>query len=151
MAYFKDFTPCTYFDADDWLCRLMAIGWIEHGQPFPRGAVAGGVLERIAVLREEFGKAFPGQMFRGLHNCTLCVANGNGYSPLDRSHINLFIPHRGFVFVAPGRVDHAIHAHGYQPPESFLQALMDCPSPLSDAFREAIRASNRGDDAPLYR
>lgn len=151
MAYFKDFTPCTYFATDEWQCRLMAIGWIEQGKPFPRGTVGDGVIERIATLREEFGRAFPAVAFRGLHECSLCDAGGNGASPLKHSHINLFLPHRGFVFVAPGRVDHAIQAHGYQPPESFLQALMHCPSPLSESFQQTIRASNRGVDAPLYR
>lgn len=151
MAYYQDFTPCTYFDTDAWLCRLMAIGWIEHGRPFPRGPVDSRVAERIATLRREFGQAFPAIAFRGLHHCSLCEASGKGLSPLEQSRFNLFVPHRGFVFVAPGRVDHAILAHGYQPPESFLQSLMDCPSPLSESFRQAIRAANRGEDAPLYR
>jgi hypothetical protein len=70
---------------------------------------------------------------------------------LDNSHINLFIPHRGFVFVAPGRVDHYIEVHQYLPPESFIDALLTCPSPLSVEYRDAIRASNRGVDAPLFK
>jgi hypothetical protein len=37
MAYYKDFRFCTYFDTGAWLCRLVAIGWIEHGKPFETG------------------------------------------------------------------------------------------------------------------
>jgi hypothetical protein len=145
MTYYKDFTPCTYVDANDWLCRLMAIGWIERGKRFPKGHSASLSVERIHLLREEFGRAFPSISFRGLHDCSLCMAR------LDQSHINLYIPHRGFVFVTPARVDHYIQEHQYLPPESFIEALLNCPSPLSEDYRIAIRASNRGIDAPLFK
>jgi hypothetical protein len=151
MAYYKDFTPCTYFDESSWLCRLMAIGWLEQGKPFPKGLTDNVAVERIHVLRDEFRTAFPSIVFRGLHDCSLCAARNAAGATLDQSHINLFIPYRGFVFVAPARVDHYIHAHEYLPPESFVEALLVCPSPLSAEYRSAIQASNRGVDAPLFR
>jgi hypothetical protein len=151
MAYYKDFTPCTYFQESDWLCRLMAIGWLEGGKPFLKGRTDSLAIERIHVLRGEFRTAFPSIVFRGLHACSLCCVGNAGGATLDQSHINLFIPHRGFVFVAPARVDHYIQEHGYLPPESFVEALLACPSPLSPEYRSAIQASNRGVDAPLFR
>ena len=129
----------------------MAIGWIERGNHFPKGRTDNVVLERIHALRDEFRTAFPSIVFRGLHACSLCSAGNAGGATLDQSHINLFIPHRGFVFVAPARVDHYIQAHEYLPPESFAEALLACPSPLSPEYRSAIQASNRGVDAPLFR
>ncbi len=149
--YFKDFTPCEYFDTGAWRCRLMAIGWIERGKPYTVGATVARAIERIPSLREDFRLAFPAHSFRGLHTCSICSAQEPASPSLDQSHVNLFIPHRGFVFVAPGRVDHSIETHAYQPPESFIAALLDCPSPLGVEYRAAIRASNRGEDAPLYR
>lgn len=151
MAYYKDFTPCTYFDGSGWLCRLMAIGWLERAKPFPKGRTDNLAVERIHVLREEFLKAFPSIAFRGQHDCSLCAARNGGGATLDHSHINLFIPHRGFVFVAPARVDHYIRAHEYLPPETFIEAILACPSPLSAEYRSAIQSSNRGVDAPLFK
>ena len=120
MAYYKDFTPCTYFEESRWLCRLMAIGWIERGKPFPKGRTDNAVIERIHMLRDEFRAAFPSIVFRGLHTCSLCAACNAGGATLDQSHINLFIPHCGFLFVAPARIDHYIQAHDYLPPERRL-------------------------------
>ncbi len=55
------------------------------------------------------------------------------------------------MFVAPARVDHYMQEHAYLPPESFIEALLACPSPLAAEYRDAIRASNRGVDAPLWK
>jgi hypothetical protein len=150
MTYYKDFTVCHYFNTGDWLCRLMAVGWLEQWKPFPRGEVPIGAVERLWLLRQEFKEAFPHILFRGWHNCTICEYTSGATTPLKDSHINLFIPCEGFVFVAPGRIDHYIECHGYQPPESFLNAVLECPSPLSNKYREMIRAVNRGYDPPLY-
>ena len=150
MAYYKDFSVCDYSDRDTWLCRLMAIGWIEQGKPFEKGRVDTAVLVRIQSLRDEFSTAFPSFNFRGLHTCSICKIHNPSHAPLDGSNVNLYIPHRGFVFVAPARVDHYIEVHKYLPPESFLESLLACPSPLSPEYRELIQASNRGFDAPLF-
>jgi len=151
VTYYKDFTPCPYFNEGEWLCRLMAIGWLDRGKPYPKGPADDRVLERIHFLRGEFGRGFPSITTRGLYACTLCAVHNTGGTALDKSHINLFIPHRGFVFVAPGRVDHHIQAHEYLPPESFIEALLACPSPHSAEYRSAVRASNRGLDAPFFK
>lgn len=151
MAYYKDFTVCAYFDSSEWLCRLMAIGWLEQGKPYSKGSTDSKVVDRIHLLREEFKEAFSSVKFRGLHSCSLCPAIYADSALLDYSHINLFIPHRGFVFVAPGRVDHYIEMHHYRPPESFIDSLLACPSPFSSEYRDAIAASNRGVDAPIFK
>jgi hypothetical protein len=151
MTYYKDFTPCTYFDGHSWLCRLMAIGWLEHGKPFPKGRLSNLVVERVNVLRDQFFKAFPSLAFRGLHQCSLCAERKQSDATLAQSHINLFIPHRGFVFIAPARIDHYMQVHDYCPPESFIEALLDCPSPLSLEYRIAVQASNRGVVPPLFK
>ncbi len=146
MTYFKDMTVCSYFDRQDWLCRLMAIGWLERSGEYSRGYTDPKLTDKLIILRREFAEQFPGMKFRGLHGCTLCTAP----TILDESHINLFIPTEGFVYVAPGRIDHYIQAHGYAPREHFVEAVLACPSPASDEFRELLARANRGYDAPLY-
>jgi hypothetical protein len=149
MAYYRDFTVCGYFPQDQWLCRLMAVGWIERGKPFDKGGVPNGVIEKLRLLRGEFAEVFPRVLFRGLHSCTVCEHSSAG-DVLSDSHVNLFIPHQGFVFVAPGRVDHYVETHGYRPPDSFVSSVLACPSPSSFEYRELLRAANRGVEAPLY-
>jgi hypothetical protein len=151
MAYYKDFTVCDYFDGSMWTCRLMAIGWIEHSKSYPKGNADPLFIRKVNTLRANFRDAFPDICFRGLHCCTLCKMAGSLDVSLDNSHINLFIPLGGLVFVAPGRIDHYLEAHNYLPPESFMRAVMDCPSPLTEEYREKMRAANRGQDAPLFR
>lgn len=151
MTYYADFTVCDYFPSGEWLCRLIAVGWIEHGRPFPQGEVRSDLTTKIRNLREEFGRWRPDLAVRGQHVCSICRASHGEPAPLDGSDINLFIPHPGFVFVAPGRVDHYIDHHGYLPPESFIDAVLACPSPSTDAYRDRLSASNRGVEAPFFR
>jgi hypothetical protein len=149
--YYKDFTVCDYIASDGWLCRLIAVGWLEHGKPYDIGDVNLDVVSKIKELRKELeGAVFPSVKTRGLHRCSICQSTGDA-GVLVGSHINLFIPHQGFVFLAPGRVDHYVEAHRYLPPESFTNSVLKCHSPLSAEYREALRAANRGYDPPLWR
>ena len=141
MAYYKDFTVCDYVDGSMWTCRLIAIGWIEHSKSYPKGNADLLFIRKVNTLRANFLDAFPHKCFRGLHDCSLCEAAGR----LEDSHFNLYIPLGGLVFVAPGRIDHYLEVHNYLPPESFISAVMDCPSPLTEEYRELMRAANRGD------
>jgi hypothetical protein len=125
----------------------MAIGWLELGHEFRTGTVARRLLEKLASLRLEFvGSSFPGTTCRGLHACSLCKNN----EPLSESHINLFVPTVGFVYVSPGRIDHYIETHGYSPPEHYVDAVLQCRSPTSAEYRALLCAANRGYDAPLF-
>jgi len=150
MTYYKDFTECTYFNNKEWQCRLMAIGWLENGKPYDKGSVYSDVLDKIKLLNKEFRKAFPEIVFRGLHGCSLCKEKSNKENHLDNSCVNLFIPHQGFVFVAPGRIDHYIEEHGYKPPQSFIDSVLECHPPISIQYKNAMKSSNRGVNVPLY-
>ena len=143
MAYFKDFTVCEYFQpCDEWLFRPIAIGWIERGKPYTRGENPPEIFTKLDNLRKE-SIASLHTTFRGLHCCSICERA----EPLECSHVNLFIPHEGMVFLAPGRIDHFMEQHQYAPPESFVLAVMQCPLPGTEAYREKIRIANRGVDA----
>jgi hypothetical protein len=90
---------------------------------------------------------FPAIAHRGLHACSLCEDKGL----LSGSHINLFVPTAGFVYAAPARIDHYIEVYLYAPPQHFIDALIECPSPKSAEYRAARAAANRGYDAPIFR
>lgn len=174
MTFYKDMDLCDYhegaYSAENWDCPLLTIGWIEFQHGFSVGEVSDDLLAKLKVLTKEFGEAFPGLQFRGLHACSICENATDVDTPPDRyvrvpfidgklvlsgatlddSCINLFLPGKNVVFIAPGRIDHYIEVHSYRPPEEFLLAVKNCESPLSRAYAESIRAVNFGNKPLLY-
>jgi hypothetical protein len=74
--YYEDLTLCRYhtgpLDADSWRVPLRAIGWLESGHGFNRGATPTGLTEYLGTLIDSAEGVFRQYNFRGLHDCTLC-------------------------------------------------------------------------------
>jgi hypothetical protein len=158
MTYFADLSPCSYhngpFDAGNWRCPLLAVGWLDHPNDFPKGGqLAETVRDRLAFLRFAFANAYASILFRGWHQCSLCLAKGvdNKRATLADSHINLLVPGGDCVFIAPGRIDHYVEKHAYLMPVRFSLALMQCPDPRDMAYESALFAANEKSDSPLSR
>ena len=156
MAYFADLSPCVYhggaLDAGSWRCQLLAIGWLEYPNEFPKGGqFTDNIRDRLAFLRFAFAQAYPSQSFRGFHDCSWCRGEGilGLGATLRDSHINLLIPDADCVYAAPGRIDHYVERHGYLLPNEFLRALMRCPDPRSDDYEPMLSRANRGVRSPL--
>jgi hypothetical protein len=153
VAYFHDHEPCDYHSgahsAADWFCPLEAIGWLEYPNPFPTGPAPVGLTDHIRRLAADFGTAFPAINFRGLHDCSLCRANGEE-PRLEDSHVNLFIPTDRAVLLAPARIDHYVEAHAYLPPADFLEFVTRCPKPGSNEYRRVLSEVNGGNESPLF-
>lgn len=150
MTHFRDLELIRYHngpcDAEQWHCPLLALGWLERGKPFAIGVCKLIFIEKLVELREQFKLAFPEFSFRGLHECSMCE-NGGG---LNDSHVNLFIPGKKVVYLAPGRVDHYIQAHEYLPPQEFIEAVLSCPDPRSNRYASALINLNLGKRPPLF-
>jgi len=73
-----------------------------------------------------------------------------GVELLRDSHINLFIPGPGVIYLATGRADHYIDFHSYVPPAAFVDALMACPDPDSAEYKAALLRLNKGQEPPLF-
>ncbi len=149
MTHFPDLSPLYYhsgpLDSDEWNCPLLAIGWLDSEFTFQTGGTPKGLAAHIESLRNASWDSFPQYVFRGLHGCTLC----NDGTYLSESCVKLFIPGDHKVYVAPGRIDHYIDHHNYQPPEEFLQTLVMCPDPKSPEYWAALKSSNGDDAIPL--
>jgi|SRR6516164_5096908 hypothetical protein len=153
MAYFADFSACSYhrgpFDAGSWRCPLLAIGWLEYPNEFPKGGrLAEDVRDRLAFLRFAFSQAHSSHVFRGWHDCSWCRADGVK-ATLHDSHINILVPDVNRVFIAPGRIDHYVERHGYLLPKEFLGALMQCPDPRDSNYETMLASANGGVGSPL--
>ncbi|HMD32298.1 MAG TPA: hypothetical protein VKG84_10345, partial [Candidatus Acidoferrales bacterium] len=51
---------------------------------------------------------------------------------------SLFVPGKGFVFVAHPMIAHFVDAHGYDPPAEFWKAVKNCPGVQSVLYRQAM-------------
>jgi len=149
MTHFVDLSVCCYhsgaYASNEWRCPLLAVGWIETGHKFPIGLSPEWLLRKIADMRHSMSTTFISQKFRGLHQCSICP----GKDFLQDSHINLFVPGNGCVYLAPGRIDHYIELHKYRPPSEFIDALAICPDPTQSDYFSALRASNNSEMPPL--
>jgi hypothetical protein len=155
--YFKDLDLCTYhsdhLDADAWAVPLRAVGWLEDPEPFTRGDAPEGLVEKLLTLAGQTRRAFAQYQFRGVHECSLCVAEGLGKSGggIGWSQENLILPGAGEVYAAPGGVAHYVSDHRYLPPAEFIAAAMACPDCGSIEYLEALVRANKGNVVPLER
>jgi hypothetical protein len=151
--YFADLDLCFYhpgpLDAYEWQVPLRAVGWLEHPHEFNKGAAPNGLVARINELAKQSSAVYSGVTFRGLHQCSHCLAAGPPAPPLSGSHVNVFVPGISAVYAAPAAIIHYIEQHSYQPPAEFVEAVQRCPDCRSEAYRAALRAANGGVEPPL--
>ena len=144
MAWFEDGAPCNYFGRELTPC-LRAVGWLAKPKPFTTGPLDQRVYDKLQELREGRQHArwiwLLQFMFIGRHECDFCSGPDAAWCSM-----NLLIPGRGFLFVAPDLILHYMEAHDYRPPPEFCQAVLDCPPVPSTAYLEAISA-NEGNAA----
>jgi hypothetical protein len=154
MTYFKDLESVHYhgdnhggpYCADGWKCSLLAVGWLEKNEIYSTGSCSPQIPAKLSALRHQFGAAFPAYSFRGLHECSMC---DDGRRLLHDSHINLLIPGKDAIYMAPGRLDHYIDMHSYAPPPEFVDAVLLCPDPRSPEYKASLLRLNGGQQHPL--
>lgn len=151
--HYKDLELCRYhsgpFDADSWCVPLYAIGWLEDPHPFLRGAAHAGLLERLRALVANARALYSQYYFRGVHDCSICLAEQQISPGPPWSQENIFVPGVDVVYVAPGGIIHYVEAHAYVPPQQFVEAVLACPDYGSPEYEHALRASNAGNAPPL--
>ena len=126
--YFDDLSPYQYGRAapDP---TIVNVGWLSRDHDYQTGKTAPEFLEAMRAL-----VAAPVNLFRGAHLCEFCPAppvvttpkglrliepppgtSGNGEIRVVASD--------GRTYVAPVMVLHYIQAHGYRPPQAFIEAV----------------------------
>jgi hypothetical protein len=128
--YFADLSTETQVDGG---AHVRAIGWLSRDRPFATGDVPSEFSARLRSLcaaSSVAARALRWPAAGGLHECEFC----GDYSSAG----NLGVPAGELLFVAPQMVAHYVDHHHYEPPASFLSAVMSCPEPGTEAFRLAI-------------
>ncbi|MGJ4995029.1 hypothetical protein ACQR0Z_11475 [Bradyrhizobium sp. HKCCYLS3077] len=127
MTSIKDLEPCRYFPV---ACdALVTVGWLGTDTAFDTGAVSGPFVNRLKELCSEPWQPFASA---GVHACELCQFDGPTRSA------NVFVPHRGRIYVAPVLIVHYVAAHWYRPPDVFIDAVLACPPIRSMAYKTAL-------------
>lgn len=94
------------------------IGWLEAGRPYAAGTVPAAFVERLKAVQDVHWM----NVCLGAHRCDLCpdqetsAPEGNG---------EVRIPGEpGIAYAAPFLIAHYVTAHGYRPPQVFIDAVL---------------------------
>ncbi|MDE7252660.1 MAG: hypothetical protein K2O32_06940 [Acetatifactor sp.] len=144
--YFKDLTKYEYHgDLED----SLNIGWLENGHLFNQGSVSEKFMDKLwGYLR------YPVRIFRGFHTCDLCEKPNTGVPVVEYKGQKRKVGYYemrvwgkdGNVYAAPSLIFHYILQHGYQPPQEFIDAVMDSENPDSDEYYQKVLAYSKGED-----
>src|SRR6266850_6579233 len=138
--YFPDLTPYGYYvESDD--PSALNVGWLDAAHEFTKGTPPPGFLERLRILSRTRVK-----QMRGFEVCPFCpelhsLLKPGNWSEQDRTlYHSCFEDGRfssaeirvsgqdGRIYASPIMVLHHVEAHGYLPPEDFVEAVMQTVS-----------------------
>jgi hypothetical protein len=115
MPFFEDLTPYAYFHPDPDPPGTVNVGWVDWGQPYPKG-------ETTETFRSKLRDLCRTSVRRtnGLYLCSMCFGPAR---PTSSDEIRVK-GKAGRVYAAPALIAHYVEAHGYKPPEEFIEAVM---------------------------
>ena len=145
MSWFRDLDRYAYIPdtaAED--SKLVAVGWLEKGQPYTTGEVRDDIVDKLLTLLVD---PWQPAVSAGHHRCSFCRISGGpgGLNHLGQlvkmGNLNLFVPGAGCIYVAPSSIPHYIDAHEYWPPVEFCDAVLACPDMRTPEYLRAILAN----------
>jgi hypothetical protein len=116
------------------------VGWLDAHRHFDRGSVPPAFLDRLWGICK-----LPVAVAPGCLPCSLCVPartativkRGQESLLLGTAEIRVF-GHGQRVFAAPDLIYHYVVDHAYLPPTEFIEAVLQGPSPESQAYRDNV-------------
>lgn len=111
---------------------VRAVGWLDIAHPYTQGAVEPAFVE---ALQRHVQTAWAPIASAGPHFCQFCPETRGGRVGAAG---NVWIPSERALFIAPELVVHYITAHGYRPPDAFIEAVLTCPPQGSPEYFERL-------------
>lgn len=136
----EDLTPYSDCPCDEILgFDPLAVGWLEHGQPFTIGSVPQGFAEQLlGFCQPEYGVCpLPRPRPCPLDNHPVIITINGREVNLGTAEIRVIGEEE--IYAAPALIYHFVTAHHYQPPDEFVDAVLNGPQPQSAEFRALIR------------
>lgn len=125
MPFFEDLSTYEYGPAGDG-GDVRNVGWLGNGHDFHIGEVPDGFADRLARLVV----SHPVNRTRGWQECPFCAGEYPIRIDVDGERRALGDAEirvsgaGGRIYAAPTLVVHYVNAHGYRPPEEFIEAVM---------------------------
>ncbi len=143
--YYEDLTKYEYMGTED----SLNVGWLEKGHFVNQGEVSGEFIRKLwKYLR------YPVQVCRGFHNCDFCKKPAKGVPIVafqgEKREVGYYEIRvwgkDGTIYAAPSLLLHYILEHGYQPPQEFINAVMDSVDAFSDEYYQKVLEYSNGYD-----
>jgi len=128
--YFPDLTSYSYHGHPEPESRN--VGWLDSEHDFPCGPVPVGFVERLLAFSKK-----PAKQHRGFHICQFCgidphlviydqaaMQRLNEAGALGSAEIRV-VGRSRVVYASPTMICHYVAAHRYQPPQEFIDAVME--------------------------
>ena len=135
MVWHADLEPLGHDD-------IVAVGWLEPGKEFHRGAVTREFVAAFCDLAVNPWQPFA---YAGSHACGYCRLTGGpayfqaGNRSIRVGSANLYVPGGSKLYLCPSLIIHYADAHEYAPPEEFMRAVLECPLMRSTEYLKAIQ------------
>jgi len=110
--YFADLTSYEYLKRNE--PATLNVGWLDAEHEFSKGKVPDTVIEHLKLLAKK-----PTNQTRGFHLCPFCEIGATSSAEIRVNGRN------GKLYAAPVLICHYIEAHNYQPPQEFIEAVME--------------------------
>ncbi|WP_212996677.1 hypothetical protein [Winogradskya consettensis] len=111
---YLDLSPYEYMPHPLPLVNIGWLGWENGLQNTGSALLTDEDIERVRAASPRVGS-----MHLGFHDCEFCT----GYAPFDGNGEYRYYAAGGVVYAAPGMILHYMEAHGYRPPQVFLDDL----------------------------
>jgi hypothetical protein len=116
--YFDDLSP-RHTKEDRFKDRFkdyVCIGWLDSKNDFPKGDVPREVIDKIKNME-------PYIRTKGFHTCEFCTDSDD--KRISRSSTEFKVEGNGKTYCFPQMLVHYITKHNYQPPQEFIDAVLD--------------------------
>lgn len=144
MSYYPDLSLYTYHKSGI-AHSAVNVGWLDCEFPYPQGPVQDDFLAklwtftRLNLIR-----------MRGFHTCNLCSLKKPSTLSITREGETLHLGtaeirvfgEDGMIYAAPNMIYHYIKEHSYKPPDEFINAVLNGPSPASDEYLLLLKRNN---------
>lgn len=142
MTFFPDLSPYEYASDPD---HAYNVGWLDESTPFPTGPTSTAFRQKLlSYCRPQYVV----QHYMGAHTCQFCtepdlvvhvqweskrIGLGNGEIRVIGTDV---------VYAAPTLIYHYVADHDYQPPQEFVEAVLNGPGPGSGEHQILIDMVN---------
>ena len=138
MAYFPDLGTESQISRASF---VRAVGWLAADHSYSVGETSPEFVEKLRLMAEQWFAststlAWP--VTFGVHICEFC---GN-----VRAGGNFGVPSGSILYVAPEMICHYVEAHGYKPPDAFINAVLECPLPDTPEYGRSVHPFIEAED-----